>query len=199
MTDRDDYDTILTMLAEGHGITKVARLLEIGEDEVRAALAATVANFRNGEHLQRVWSLEDYRLGRLGAKFFKEAMNTEGATAYQAAVAYCRISSRRAELCGANAPISHAVTPMQAAAPPKLTSTQRAALAIEHAKGNTHLTEDDIRRQWGGDSADDQDEPEQQRPQGNTRIRAAIDRIRARSLPQPADGNGAGAEPSEVH
>jgi hypothetical protein len=72
-------------------------------------------------------------------------------------------------------------------------------LALEtraHAKGNTHVTEDDIRRQWAGDSADDQDEPEQQRPPGNTRIRAAIDRIRARSLPQPADGNGAGVEPS---
>ena len=43
------------------------------------------------------------RLGKLGSKFFREAMNSEGQAAYSAAVAYCRISSRRAELNGANA------------------------------------------------------------------------------------------------
>src|SRR4051812_32801623 len=103
MTDQDDHDLILTMLAEGHSVTKTARLLEIAEEEVRSAVQATVANFRNGQQLQRVWALEDWRLGKLGSKFFRDAMSTEGATAYQAAVAYCRISSRRAELCGANA------------------------------------------------------------------------------------------------
>jgi hypothetical protein len=73
MTDRDDHDLILTMLAEGYSIAKAARTLSIDEDEVRAALTATVDNFRNGQALQRVWALEDWRLGQLGAKFFKES------------------------------------------------------------------------------------------------------------------------------
>src|SRR6478736_6607385 len=148
MTDRDDHDMILTLLAEGHSISKSARMLGIAEADVHAALQATADNFRNGEHLQRTWALEDWRLGKLGSKFFRDAMSTEGAAAYQAAVAYCRISSRRAELCGANAPISHAVTLMQAAAPPQLNSTQQIAMAIAHATGE-NPTEEEIRRQWG--------------------------------------------------
>src|SRR6516225_8676996 len=98
MTERDDQDMILTLLAEGHSISKAARVLGIAEAEVHAALQVTVDNFRNGEHLRRTWAIEDWRLGKLGSKFFRDAMSTEGASAYQAAVAYCRISSRRAEL-----------------------------------------------------------------------------------------------------
>jgi hypothetical protein len=64
-------------------------------------------------------------------------MTSEGGAAYQAAVAYCRISSRRAELVGANAPISHAVTLMHEAAPPEQTSTQKIRAAIDSVLGVT--------------------------------------------------------------
>jgi hypothetical protein len=163
-------------------------MLDVDEVEVQAALSATTANFRNGEHLLRTWALEDWKLGRLGSKLFKEAMTSEGATAYQAAVAYCRISSRRAELCGANAPISHAVTLMQAAAPPQLNSTQQIAMALAHAKGE-NPTEEEIRQQWGGTSCPgDPDHSEQQQAQPpNTRIREVLEDLRATS---PNTGEG---------
>ena len=64
MTDRDDHDLILTMLAEGYSIAKAARTLSIDEDEVRAALTATVDNFRNGQALQRAAA----RRGRRGMR-----------------------------------------------------------------------------------------------------------------------------------
>jgi hypothetical protein len=44
--------------------------------------------------------------------------------------------------------IAHSVTRMQAAAPPKLNTTQQTFLALERAKGNTGITEDDIRRRY---------------------------------------------------
>jgi hypothetical protein len=44
--------------------------------------------------------------------------------------------------------IAHSVTLMQAAAPPKLNTTQQTFLALERAKGNTSITEDDIRRRY---------------------------------------------------
>jgi hypothetical protein len=59
-------------------------------------------------------------------------MSTEGGTAYQAAVAYCRISSRRAELCGANSPQSYSVTLMHEAAPPERTTTDEIEAALDH-------------------------------------------------------------------
>jgi len=44
--------------------------------------------------------------------------------------------------------IAHSVTLMQAAAPPKLNTTQQTFLALERAKGSTSITEDDIRRRY---------------------------------------------------
>jgi hypothetical protein len=44
--------------------------------------------------------------------------------------------------------IAHSVTLMQAAAPPKLNTTQQTFRALERAKGNTSITEDDIRRRY---------------------------------------------------
>jgi hypothetical protein len=130
-TERDDHDMILTMLAEGHSIGKTARTLDIDEADVKAALRQTVDNFRNGEHLQAEMALEDWRLATLGSKFFKAAMTSEGQNAYHMAVAYCRISGRRSELTGGNAPASYAITLMQKAAPPEMTSTKRIQAALD--------------------------------------------------------------------
>jgi hypothetical protein len=69
MTERDDHDVILTLLAEGYSISKAARVLGLDEADVRAALKATTDNFRNGEFLQQTWALEDWRLGKLGPSF----------------------------------------------------------------------------------------------------------------------------------
>jgi hypothetical protein len=44
--------------------------------------------------------------------------------------------------------IALSVTLMQAAAPPRLNTTQQTFLALERAKGNTSITEDDIRRRY---------------------------------------------------
>lgn len=71
-----------------------------------------VDNFRNGEHLQA-------------------AMTSEGQNAYHMAVADCRISGRRSELTGGNAPASYAVTLMQKAAPPEMTSTEHIQAALD--------------------------------------------------------------------
>jgi hypothetical protein len=42
--------------------------------------------------------------------------------------------------------IALSITLMQAAAPTKLNTTQQTFLALERAKGDTSITEDDIRR-----------------------------------------------------
>jgi hypothetical protein len=149
MTERDDHDVILSLLAEGYSISKAAHVLGLDEADIRAALKAASDSFRNGEYLRQTWALEDWRLGKLGAKFFKDAMNSEGSAAYQSAVAFCRLSSRRAELAGANAPLSYSVTLMQQAAPPQLTSTQRIQLAVDHTYG-MDTTPQDILEEWEG-------------------------------------------------
>jgi hypothetical protein len=146
MTERDDHDTLL---AKGYSISKAARLLGIDELDVRAALKATTDNFRNGEHLRQVWALEDWRLGKMLVKLYEAAMSAEGADAWHASVAYTRVSSRRAELCGANALLSSAVTIMQTAAPPQLNSTQRIQLALDHTYG-LDTTPEDILEEWDG-------------------------------------------------
>ena len=120
-------------------------------------------------------------MSKLGSKFFREAMNTEGSFAYQAAVAYCRISSRPEELAGANAPLSYSVTLMQAAAPPQLNSTQQIALAIARVKGE-NPTEEEIRREW---SNNELERHPAETP--NSRISEVIDNLRATS---PVKGEG---------
>ena len=45
-TERDDCDVILNLLAEGSSISKAARVLGLGEADVRAALKATTDNRR---------------------------------------------------------------------------------------------------------------------------------------------------------
>jgi hypothetical protein len=134
-TERDDHDMILSILAEGHSISKAARTLGLDEADVKAALRQTVDNFRNGEHLQAEMALEDWRLATLGTKFFKAAMTSEGQNAYHMAVAYCRISGRRGELTGGNAPASYAVTLMQKSAPPEMTSSARIRAALDQVQG----------------------------------------------------------------
>jgi hypothetical protein len=64
-------------------------------------------------------------LRKLSSKFFKAAMASEGQNVFHMAVAYCRISGRRSELSGGNAPASYAVTLVQKSAPPEMTSTER--------------------------------------------------------------------------
>ena len=182
MTERDDHDVILSLLAEGYSISKAARVLDIAEADVRAVLKATTDNFRNGEHLRQTWALEDWRLGKLGAKFFKEAMNSEGGTAYQSAVAYCRISSRRAELAGANAPLSWSVTLMQQAAPLQLTSTQQIQLALDRTLG-LDTTPDDILADWEG-----------KRPDLEEKRNEAIERMQNERKDEPKVADGPGSE-----
>jgi hypothetical protein len=50
------------LLAEGHSISKERRVLSIDKADGRRALKKVVHNFRNGEHLREVWSIEDWRL-----------------------------------------------------------------------------------------------------------------------------------------
>ena len=41
MTERDDHDVILSLLAEGYSISKAARVLDLQEADVRAVLKAS--------------------------------------------------------------------------------------------------------------------------------------------------------------
>jgi hypothetical protein len=100
-------------------------------------------------------------------------MNSEGSSAYQSAFAYCRVSSRRAELAGANAPLSYSVTLMQAAAPPELNSTQRIRLALDHVMG-LDRTPEDIVAEWEG-----------RRPEQEDRRNKALERVRSERKEEP--------------
>jgi hypothetical protein len=149
MTERDDHEQILSLLAKGYSVAKAAKVLGLEEADIRAALRTATDNFRNGEHLRQVWALEDWRLSKLLSKLFEDAMAAEGADAWHASVAYTRVSSRRAELCGANAPLSSAVTIMQTAAPPQLNSTQELRLGVDRVLGLDTKPED-ILEEWEG-------------------------------------------------
>jgi hypothetical protein len=87
-------------------------------------------------------------------------MSTEGGTAYQAAVAYCRISSRRAELCGANSPQSYSVTLMHEAAPPERTTTDEIEAALDHValRSPAQRALENKQRYFGGLTADEETE-----------------------------------------
>jgi hypothetical protein len=65
MTERDDHEQILSLLAKGYSVAKAAKVLGLEEADIRAALRTATDNFRNGDHLRQVWALEDWRLGKL--------------------------------------------------------------------------------------------------------------------------------------
>jgi hypothetical protein len=80
MTERDDHDQILSLLAKGYSIAKAARVLGLEEADIRAALRAATDNFRNGERLRQVWALEDWRLGKMLAKLFEDTSRRKAPT-----------------------------------------------------------------------------------------------------------------------
>jgi hypothetical protein len=68
MTERDDHEQILSLLAKGYSVSKVAKVLGLEEADIRAALRTATDNFRNGDYLRQVWALEDWRLGKIAGE-----------------------------------------------------------------------------------------------------------------------------------
>src|SRR5215469_12737464 len=131
MTDRD---AVLDALAFGLSIEDAAGRFGMREADVRELLRQETDRCYDGVEQRSEWMLAARRLQRIELKFARKAFDDMDPTA---AIIAIKASERRATLCGANAPIGHAIAVMTQSAEdqPSTTQTERMLAAIKRLRG----------------------------------------------------------------